>query len=144
MLSLKLIQKDITPSEIKLLAKWRKKVQPIWHETFRITYRETRKWIIKIIDNPKKMLFFIVKNNELIGHVGYDEIGEGYCYIGNVIRGEGRSDGSMTQAVRTLIKIASGKSIYLKVLPDNKDAIKFYKKLGFKLFSKGIYLVMKI
>ena len=147
MLSLKLVDNNITSDEIKLLAKWRKKVQPLWEETFEVTYEGTKKWIAGIIANPKKMLFFVVKDGKLIGHVGYDEIRDDYCYIGNVIRGEGKSDGSMTYAVKLLINMATKfnvKNIFLSALSSNEKAIKFYEDIGFKVFIYDIKnLIMK-
>jgi len=144
MLSLKLIEDDITEDEIKLLVKWRKKVQPLWRETFEITHEGTKKWIKGIINNPKKMLFFIVKDGELIGHVGFDTIGKDSNYIGNVIRGEGESDGSMTKAINILIKMSYQKDILLEVSSYLDKAIYFYKKIGFKENHSTIkYLVMK-
>lgn len=145
MISLKLVDKVI-PSEVKLLAKWRKNVQPIWHETFRVTYSGTKKWTQNLIKSKDKMLFFIVNDNKLIGHIGFDEIGLGYCYIGNVIRGEGKSDGSMTHAMKMLIRITTkmNKDCYVRVLPFNKKAMRFYKKIGFKTLKiEDNYQIMK-
>lgn len=138
-MSLKLIDKTITFEEIKLLARWRKKVQPLWGETFKVTYKGTERWVHKLVNNPNKMLFFVIKNNKLIGHVGYDFIGSDFCQIGNVIRGEGRSDGSMTKAVKMLIEMAykmKKKRIELSVLANNERAIKFYTRIGFMPYRK--------
>lgn len=136
---LKLIDK-IIPSEVKLLAKWRKQIQPIWHETFKVTYKGTAKWLQGVIDNPNKKLYFVVKGEKYIGHVGYHII-DGEFYIDNIVRGEGESDGSMTKAIQELIK--DQKEVFLLVYPDLKKAIDFYTKIGFKHHSMvGKYLKM--
>jgi hypothetical protein len=140
MLSLKLIR-IVNHKEVKLLAKWRRKVQPVWHETFKITIKGTEKWLKKVINSPTKSLYFVVKDGKLIGHVGYDYI-DGQYYIDNVIRGEGKSDGSMTKAVKMIID--PFEPTYLLVLPDMTDAIRFYKKIGFSPHMLiGKYLKMK-
>lgn len=145
MISLKLVD-EVIPNEVRLLAKWRKKVQPIWHETFKVTYEGTKKWTENLIKDKERMLFFIIKNNKFIGHIGFDEIGTGFVYIGNVIRGEGRKDGSMTTAMKILLSLSKkmGKDCYVKVLHFNKNAIRFYKKIGFRQSGKeGELLIMK-
>jgi len=143
-MELKLITHEITPAEIRLLAKWRKRVQPLWGETFKVTYQGTKKWIHRIVDNPDKMLFFVIKNGKPIGHVGFDSIEP--CFVGNIIRGRGRSDGSMTEAIHTLAAIGRkfGKNIYLKTSTSNINATRFYKKIGFVIsFFDGKDLIMK-
>lgn len=138
MISLKLID-GVIPSEVKLLAKWRRQVQSIWHETFKVTYSGTKKWTLNLIKDKKRMLFFVVKNNEFIGHIGFDRIGGNFVYIGNVVRGRGRKDGSMSAAMKFLISLSQkmGKDCYVRVLNFNKNAIRFYKRLGFKV-SKNL------
>lgn len=137
-ISLKLIDKNITNKEIDLLVKWRKKVQPLWHEDFKVTYKSMQKWVKGIVNSKGRMLFFVLKDNKIIGQCGFDEANTKDCYIDAVIRGEGKSDGTMTQVVKTFITIASkfGKKIKLKVVFDNIHAIKFYKKLGFKVLKR--------
>lgn len=134
MISLKLADKTIEDKEIELLVVWRKKVQTLWHESFSVTFEGTEKWVHGIIDNPSKLLFFIKKDQQYIGQIGFDEIGANYCYIGMVIRGEGERDGSMTQAMNDLITLAKKfgiQNVFLLVLDDNHHAINFYKKIGF-------------
>ena len=126
-MKIKLITK-VVPSEVKLLAKWRRKVQPLWHETFKVTIKGTSKWLQEVIDNPDKSLFFVEKDGKLIGHVGFN-IMDGDFYIDNIIRGEGKSDGFMSKAVKKLISLNYCKKIYLLVYPDNVHAIEFYKKI---------------
>ena len=142
MLNLKLIEKVIL-SEVKLLAKWRRKVQSLWHETFKVTTKGTADWLQKVIDNPDKHLYFVKKDGVPIGHVGFNVI-DGDFHIDNIIRGEGKSDGSMTKAVKKLINYNYIKTAYTLVFPDNKNAIKFYEKIGFIPHRmKGKYLQMK-
>lgn len=137
-ISLKIIDNNITSKEIDLLIKWRKNVQYLWHETFKITKKSMKKWVIEIINSKGRMLFFVLKNNKIIGQCGFDEANTKDCYIDAVIRGEGKSDGTMAQVVKTFIIIAKkfGKVIKLKVVFDNEHAIKFYKKLGFKILKR--------
>ncbi len=139
MLTYKPIDSGITPKEIRLLAKWRKSVQQVWRETFKVTYKGTKIWINKIINDPKKLYFFVIKNDEYIGQLGFDKIGGNDCYIGMVIRGEGKSDGSMTAAMKfmiTLSKKFGTKNIYLLIHPDMSHAIQFYEKIGFRFNRK--------
>ena len=139
-MTLKLIDENITPEEIRLLGKWRKKVQPAWGETFKITFKGTEKWIHGIIDNPTKMLFFVMVKDKPIGHVGFDSTGVDLdeCFIGNIIRGKGKSDGSMIEAIKTLITIGKkfGHNVCLKTQKNNIRAIQFYKKIGFRVYER--------
>ena len=142
MLSLKFINK-VVPEEVKLLAKWRKKVQPIWHETFKITLNGTAKWLQGVIDSYDKGLYFVIKDKKKIGHVGFHFI-DGEYYVDNVIRGVGKSDGSMTKAVKQIINQNFNRITYVLLFPDNKKAVKFYKKIGFIPYKmSGKYLKMK-
>ncbi len=139
MLTFKPVVRDATPKEIRLLVKWRKNVQSVWRETFKVTFKGTQEWVKRITSDPKKLLFFIIKNDEYIGQIGFDEIGKNHCYIGMVIRGEGRSDGSMTEAMDFLIFLSKKfdkKNVYLLIHPDMAHAIKFYEKVGFKFEKK--------
>lgn len=145
-MSLRLITSP-TIKEIRLLMKWRKNVQPLWKETFKVTFYSTFLWISKIINNPNRMLFFVMKGKTPIGQIGFDYIGLKQVYIGSVIRGSGKPDGSMSHAVQDLISIAQKNrkfDIFLKVLPSNAHAIEFYKKIGFKKINTvENYLVMQ-
>ncbi len=139
MISLKLIDNSLTRQEIELLMKWRKKVQPIWNETFNVTFKGTKKWITGINNNTKRRLFFIISDGSYIGHVGFEKKSRSSIYIDNVIRGEGRRNGEMSKAEVSLITIARFlyfKNIYVKTLESNVNAINFYTKLGFKKYKK--------
>ena len=132
MISLKLIGELITDEEIKLLVEWRINVQTLWNETFKVTFEGTKEWIKNL--NPNRRLFFIVEDGVLIGHAGYQKRSKKAVYIDNVIRGRGERKGQMKEAVLTLIKIArffEKKDVYVKVLPTNEVALKFYRSLGF-------------
>lgn len=143
MLKLKLIDK-VVPSEVKLLAKWRKKVQPIWHETFKVTNKGTAIWLEKILKNPDIKLYFVVKDGKIIGHVGYHII-DGEFYIDNIIRGTGKSDGSMTNAILKIMKLNKNKFTYLLTGQDMLSAISFYEKIGFeKETTIGVHLRMRL
>lgn len=148
MISLKLIDNTVTDYEIRLLAKWRKKVQPLWQETFKVTYQGTKKWINDINDNKKRRLFFIISDGDYIGHVGFEKKSRNLIYIDNVIRGEGESGGEMSQAVLILVELARFlyiENIYVKVLKHLAYAIRFYEKLGFKHYKElpKLYYVLK-
>lgn len=105
----------------------------------------TEDWYNKIVQNQNKIIFAIetAESGIFIGCVGLDNIdwisrkGELYIYIGD----EGFQDkGYGTATLRLFLKYCFNYlnlyKIYLKVLENNKRALKLYEKLGFE--SEGI------
>lgn len=135
---------DIFNSEvIKTLAEWREKAQPYFPSQFQVTLEGTQKWldnqVIKLFD---RILFFVKEAGAPVGHVGLYRFNweEQSCEIDNIVRGRDSSiPGLMTLAVESLDNWAFNelevKILYLKVLADNKRAIKLYERCGFKEFK---------
>lgn len=146
--------------EIKLLAKWREENSFAFPTKFKVTLEGTKKWTKGLIKDPTRILFFIemnAKTNTLVGHMGLYTFNfkENSCEIDNVVRGvKSIHKGVMSLSLNSLINWSlqnlSPKKIYLKVISDNRHAIKFYLKNGFKKVglikiedSKKKYLKMK-
>ncbi len=132
------------PEVIRTLAEWREKVQPYFPSQFKVTFEGTQVWlenqVIKLFD---RILFFVkevnVRDNVPIGHVGLYRFNweERSCEIDNIVRGrDSLFPGAMTLAVESLDNWSFNelgvKILYLKVLADNKKAIKLYERCGFK------------
>lgn len=128
--------------QIKLLAKWREENSFAFPTQFKVTLEGTKKWTEGLIKEPSRILFFIETLDikpRLIGHIGLFtfDFRERSCEIDNVVRGDKKLiKGIMTLALNSLVywTLYSLKpyKIYLKVLSDNKHAVKFYQKNNFK------------
>lgn len=107
-----------------------------------MTFGGTKKWTKGLIENPTRILFFIEskeKKSRLIGHIGLFTFNfrSNSCEIDNVVRGDKENlKGVMSFALKSLInwsaKKLKPKHLYLRVLDDNKRAIDFYRRNGFK------------
>jgi len=126
---------------IKDMSKWRSDNSFAYPTQFTVTEEGTKKWFrFQVLDNPSRILFLLLdKFGNRIGHLGYANClnDDGEMEIDNVVRGVSNvCPGIMTNAMQVLLDWADEKllprKIYLKVLDDNKKAISFYEKLGFK------------
>ena len=134
--------------DIMLLTKWRRKVHILWKDNFYATFKGTKAWV-KQLNRRGDALYFVIVKGKKIGQIGFQNIDEKHANIsiGFVIRGQGKSDGSMTNAVYYLLGYAYGcgfKHIYLSVLKSNILAQRFYKKIGFNKYkSEGKLYIFK-
>lgn len=134
----RLITRDILDNRDQVLQmmRWRIANQRSYASRPEITEDSFRNWLSKHVlgNNPK--LFFWVLDNEgnPIGHMGL-RFEKNLCEIYNVARGEPQCKGRMGEALKVLIKWTLDnvpmEKLYLRVLLNNKKAIKFYKKHGF-------------
>ncbi len=125
---------------IERLKEWRIKNRSAYVGNYKITYESIKKWLKKhVLDNPNRTLFWVMVGKDYIGHVGIKNSIE----IDNVSRGVGKHKGAMHEALEVLLDMYSGNEIWLQVKPDNKHAIAFYEKNGFKVTGKeGPYITM--
>lgn len=135
-----------TPSEIKLLARWRRRNTLWFRDTKPITFKGTQIWWQGVQNNPLRILFWVQnsKGNK-IGHMGLNRFKNKSCELDNVIRGRKASPGLMGFAAKSLInwvfKSLPIEKIYLQTNFDNLHAIKFYQKCGFKIVKKSRPLI---
>ena len=130
---------------IKLLADWRAANEKAYPTVFKVTLDGTRKWIREqLICREDRILFIVLSvDNQPIGHLGlsnFDFLNK-IAEIDNVIRGvNGVLQGIMTASLNTMNQWAFNKlgmrKLFLRVFYDNKRAIKFYERCGFKDIKK--------
>ena len=134
------LYKIIKPTWPRLICQWRIENELAFANRFVGTEEKTINWLDNILLPRADRILFMVCNvdNIPIGHLGYScfDFVNRSCEIDNVVRGvkEGNK-GLMSSAMNTILKwgrdVLELDNIYLKVLSDNKYAIKFYKRLGF-------------
>ena len=118
---------------IKLLAEWRETNQE-WFDMFNVSVEGTKEWLKKnVIDIENRILFLVeTTDGNPFGHMGLFR-GEADNFI------RGRNDlikGGMTSALKTMLSWAFAElelnELYLRVFSDNKKAIAYYERCGFK------------
>jgi RimJ/RimL family protein N-acetyltransferase len=124
---------------IKLFAKWRNENSKWYPTIFKVTEEGTKNWLKDQVIETEDRLLFIVESPEGIpvGHMGFYR-GEADNFI------RGRNDilkGGMTYALKAMLEWAFDdlkiNKLFLRVFEDNKKAVSFYKRCGFK----GIYKI---
>ncbi|MFZ5845321.1 MAG: GNAT family N-acetyltransferase [Patescibacteria group bacterium] len=131
-------------NEIKLMALWRKRNSRWFPAIFRVTLKGTKRWAhSQLLEMPERILFMVEDlSGREIGHMGLYRFNfsDKSCEIDNVIRGKMLVPGVMTLALKTLINwsysVLQVKNLYLRVFSDNKKAISFYERCGFKEIEK--------
>jgi RimJ/RimL family protein N-acetyltransferase len=130
---------NITNHElIKLLTKWRNANSKWYPTVFEATEKGTKKWLKDQVINADDRILFMVETLDGIsfGHMGLYR-GEADNFI------RGRQDilaGGMTYALHAMLKWVFDDlnidELFLRVFLDNKKAISFYKRCGFKEMYK--------
>lgn len=143
--------KTTTVGCVELLSRWREENPELSMAKFQVTCSGTEKWIRNSIINNEGRILFIIQNidNMYIGHIGLNNFryAQRTVEIDAVVRGEKNiSPGLMEYAVRSLIywgQCELGMEHFdLVVLPNNKHAIQFYQRCGFR--EDGIVPLMNI
>jgi len=106
--------------------------------------KDLKKYIIEFKNNKKKKLLGIYKLNNLhIGNISLDKIStnKNFLYLGIFIgnskfRNMGIGSESISLLAKYLFKKTFIKKIYLGVKKNNLQAIKVYKKNGFKIIKE--------
>ena len=126
---------------IAKLAQWRTENAFAYPTQFLVTIAGTASWLrSRVLDVEDRMLFMVLdKYGNSIGHLGFaNSINDSReMEIDNVVRGvKNAQPGIMSHAMRALLDWAEETIgphiIYLKVFQDNRRAIEFYHRLGFK------------
>lgn len=124
---------------IRTLCEWRNANVEVYPTQFKATFESTRNWLLNnLLKNEGRILFLIYDSSDtLIGHIGFSNCleTESEMEIDNVIRGNRRTAGIMSDALITIIawgreSIGASRFI-LRVFAENKHAIEFYRKNGF-------------
>jgi hypothetical protein len=95
------------------------------------------------IESHNRLLFLLIKENIVLGHMGINLNCEGWATVDNVLRGISMSDlsskGAMLRGVLAMIEwTKKNHKIYnfkLEVRSDNLKAIEFYERCGFSILS---------
>ena len=126
---------------ITKLSQWRTENAFAYPTQFPVTVEGTKSWLrTQILDAKDRILFLVLdQHGKSVGHLGFANAinDEEEIEIDNVVRGiKHAQPGIMSKAMKLLLswaeEILLPRSIYLRVMDDNKHAIEFYRKLGFK------------
>ena len=129
-----LIDSPVNHKIIKLLTSWRNANSKWYPTVFEATEEGTKKWLRDQVINMDDRILFMVEtlDGTPFGHMGLYR-GEADNFI------RGRQDilaGGMTYALRTMLKWVFNDlnvdELFLSVFLDNKKAISFYERCGFK------------
>jgi RimJ/RimL family protein N-acetyltransferase len=130
-------------SLMKMIGTWRKQNEFAFVNRFPLSVEGTTKWFKEnVIEMPDRLLFLISVRGEYIGHLGLFrfDFARHTCEVDNVVRGIPKYPGLMGNAVFCMMewgKVNLDLHQYsLKVLSDNKRAIRFYTRLWFKEHSR--------
>jgi len=126
---------------IRKLARWRKENAHAFPIQFPASVASITSWLrFKLLDVEDRILFLVLdKYGNPIGHMGFAHAlnDEREMEFDNVVRSvKNAQPGIMSLAAKALLNWAEEtigpRAIYLKVFNDNKHAIRFYHRLGFK------------
>jgi RimJ/RimL family protein N-acetyltransferase len=129
---------DLSQESVSLITNWRNQY---WHgflTKFEASEKNTLKWLDKeIIQNPERILFFIILKKQKIGHVGIMNYNKNFntIEIDNVLRGvridyPGLMENVLKSIFNWLFKELKLSEINLKVFSDNYKAINLYERSG--------------
>jgi perosamine synthetase len=129
---------------IKLLADWRRANDQFFPSQFVVTEEGTKTWLTtQVLARPDRVLFFIHSpSSQPIGHVGLSNVlpQARTAELDNVIRGARAMPGVMTDAVGALLEFCrdtlSIDRFTLRVVSDNRPAIRLYERCGFSEFNR--------
>lgn len=133
---------------LQTLADWRNSALHTFQNHSPATIETTKNWLRSVVfSDPHKKLYFIQEDRyfvrPFVGHIGVIYNGLEPTELGYVMRGRSESPGAMSEAIKTLIEMH--RHLTLRVLPSNKHAIEFYKKLGFcETGSSGGFVTMSV
>ena len=122
--------------DIKRLKEWRKKNQFAYVGNYKVTHKSIKKWLKEsVLENPDRFLFWVIADGEKIGHIGIKNIRKNSIEVDNVGRGVEGYKGAMSEALKILINMYQKYLAWLRVLPNNTHAVRFYLKNGFKTYK---------
>lgn len=141
---------DCSEETIQLLTEWRDKYRYTF-DTFHPTNEKTKKWVkTQIINNPDRILFLILLNDKIVGHIGLFRYNkkDNSVEITNVLRAvDNPLHELMEIAVKALLFLAFKNlkllSVTCETFSDNYKAINLYERCGFLMVGniplKGVY-----
>lgn len=131
------------PDLIASMAAWRQASMNMFFARFDSTPAKTRNYLESAsIGQANRLLFVILEDDTVVGHIGISNSSESSAELDNVMRGV-RSDNRqmMQQATETLaewVKTELGlRQLTLKVSSLNERAIVLYERCGFSLTSSS-------
>ena len=129
---------DLSQESVSLITNWRNQYWQGFLTKFEASERNTLKWLDKeIMQNPERILFFIILKKQKIGHVGimnYDK-NLNTVEIDNVLRGVRINQPDLMENVlkaifKWMFNELKLSEINLKVFSDNYKAINLYERCG--------------
>ena len=130
---------------ISLLTEWRNTFIEVFPTQFIASESSTKKWLLDgLLENEGRILFLIYENSgNIVGHIGFNSCINDFSNfeIDNVIKGKkDAAPGIMGAAMKSLIEWArttfNVETFNLRVMDDNKHAIKFYENNNFNQSKK--------
>jgi len=135
--------RPITHKDIEKLRIWRNDNKDAFFYNKVINKKEQIEWFEGYLKRIDDHLYIIEYQNNDIGCIGYRPF-EDYIELYNVILGNKKylRKGLMSKALRLLVKII-GKEVIVRIVKNNKKAIAFYTKNGFKEIKNDIGIWFK-
>jgi len=141
---------DLSQESVSLITDWRNQYWQGFLTKFEVSERNTLKWLDKeIMQNPERILFFIILKKQKIGHVGIMNYDKNLrtVEIDNVLRGVRTNQRDLMENVlKAIFKLMFNElklsEINLKVFSDNYKAINLYERCG--MITTGIKPLKRI
>lgn len=125
---------------LECLTYWRFLYRKFFFKQFESSLESTRNYLSKYsLAEKNRILFLVIQQSRVLGHLGLSNIVDTYAEIDNVIKSPDWQDlgdvPSMRECLRALMEWAKEtlevRNFGLKVLSSNLKAIKLYSDLGF-------------
>ena len=126
---------------INLMVVWRKQAMSMFLAQFESTYGRTRSYLENLaISDQNRILFLIMIEGRIAGHIGFSNIRDREAELDNVMKSsQPVIPGLMREASTALIdwgfRELDVRSIRLQVTSHNEPAQALYRRLGFKVES---------
>ena len=139
---------DVTQVILKL-TQWRRENSQYFQTRFDPTPERTKNWLKNVIlPNDRTILFLIYYDDELVGHYGFKDIGEGMASADNLLIGDPKIRGPFSLlTMKTMLQWGFNEfkldEITGTVLKSNQASLLIHKRLHFRE-TKNIPLVTKI
>lgn len=124
--------KQITIEDLEFARRLRNKNRRYFFNSNYITQEENQAWFRKILQDNLFVFYIIWLEKRRIGTVSY-KMNRNHAEIGNVlISNTYRGKGYFHKTMEVLLSLYPRRDVFVKVQPENSNAINVYLSLGFK------------